>query len=452
MAHTYGTKARLPATATTTNANPATFTINCPSGTTVLWLGIVVSGTTARAGGAPTYNSNAMTASVAKTNAGGTPETCAETWYMLAPPTGSAYTISVPNSGVLAMTLIAATGSAPAGGTSAKAANGVATAGSSTNPSTTGPTGVIGDIEFSLVGDGATTWNPTARSGTQLYDWDAGSRGMECAVFALRRDECLDPFMDLRYQLKTGSLKSIASHRRAGCSHRRGWRERERSARAGRIPLRVGRWTRRSTALKRMRRQRKVRLRRGCWISRRSGKGELARRQLRALKADTAFEGVEGTGELGTITAEVGYSAALTGQESLSSPGLLGVEAELSPLGVVTSGAIGDASTSFSLEVLGQGATSELGALAAEFAIVLGGVEGTGGVGTLTPAIVTDVTLELEGRSLTSFAGFVTAAAEYFRELVGVEATGEVGTALSRGRVWRPARWPVRRWADWDAR
>jgi hypothetical protein len=177
MSHTFGTSARLPATATTTTANPATFTINCAAGTTVLWLGIVVSGTTARSGGAPTYDGVAMTAGRAKTDAGGTPEEYAETWYMLRPPTGSAYTISVPNSGSLAMTMSAACAAAASGNTSVVANAAVGTAGNSINPSTTGPAGTAGDIEFSVVGDGATTWAPTGRSGTQIHDWDAGSRG-----------------------------------------------------------------------------------------------------------------------------------------------------------------------------------------------------------------------------------------------------------------------------------
>lgn len=177
MAHSYGTSARLPATATTTTANPATVTITCPAGTTVLWLGIVVSTTTARSGGDPTYNSVTMSAGAAKTNAGGTAETNAETWYLLRPPTGSSYTISIPNAGGLAMTISAACASAASGYTTVKSQSSVATQGNSTNPSTTGPTGAIGDIEFSVIGNGATTWNPSGRSGTQINDWDAGSRG-----------------------------------------------------------------------------------------------------------------------------------------------------------------------------------------------------------------------------------------------------------------------------------
>ena len=177
MSHTHGVSARLPVTATTVSTNPAQFTINCPAGTTVLWLGIVYAGTTARTGGDPTYNGVTMTAGAAKTNAGGTAEECAETWYMLRPPTGSALTISVPNANTLAMTLIADTGSAASGFTSVKSGASVATPGNSTNPTATGPAGAVGDITFARVGNGATTWNPTGRSGTQIYDWDAGSWG-----------------------------------------------------------------------------------------------------------------------------------------------------------------------------------------------------------------------------------------------------------------------------------
>lgn len=182
MAHSYGTKARLPATATTTTANPATFTINCPAGTTVLWLGIIVSGTTARSGGNPTYNGVSMVAGNAKANAGGTAEENSETWYLLDPPTGSAYTISVPNAGSLAMTLIAASASAASGYKSYRG-TGVSTPGNSTNPSTSVTTTKNGAAIFAVIGNGATTWSPTGRSGTQLYDWDAGSRGMGAQYF-----------------------------------------------------------------------------------------------------------------------------------------------------------------------------------------------------------------------------------------------------------------------------
>jgi hypothetical protein len=177
MALAYGTKARLPATATVTAANPATFTINCPENTGVLWLWIHVRTTTARSGGTPTYNGVAMTAGNAKANHGGTAEANGETWYMLNPPTGSAYTISVPNAGVLNMALIAATATKSASSKAVARENYVSTPGNSTNPSATTPSLSNTCIVFAGVGNGATTWAPSGRTGTQIYDWDTGTTG-----------------------------------------------------------------------------------------------------------------------------------------------------------------------------------------------------------------------------------------------------------------------------------
>lgn len=175
MAHTYGAGGRLPASGTTTTSNPVTVSLNLPSGTTVLWVGIVAGGTTARAGGAPTFNSVALSSANAKTNAGGTPETCAEDWFLLAPPTGASYTLSIPNSGALALTVIYAHAKAATGKTSVFD-NEIATPGNSTNPSTS-MTVADGAIWFGLIGNGAQSWAPTARSGTQIANWDAGSWG-----------------------------------------------------------------------------------------------------------------------------------------------------------------------------------------------------------------------------------------------------------------------------------
>lgn len=176
MAHTYGTSARLPATATATTANPATVSLTCGAGTTVLWLGIVVSTTTARTGGAPTYNGIEMTQAGSDRNAGGTPESHVEQWYLLDPPTGASYTISVPNDNTRALTFSAATGLAGSGKWSALDAQSGAS-GSSTNPAASVTSTRNGDIIFAVCGDGANTWAPTARSGTQINDWDAGTRG-----------------------------------------------------------------------------------------------------------------------------------------------------------------------------------------------------------------------------------------------------------------------------------
>jgi hypothetical protein len=175
MAHTYGSGGRIPTSGLTTSSNPATESINLPAGTTVLWVSIVVGGTTARAGGDPTFNGIALTAGNAKTNAGGTPEVCAEDWYLRDPPTGTSYTLSIPNSGTLGMAVAWGYASAASGFTSVYD-NKVSTPGNSNNPSTSF-TVADGAIWFGAVGNGAQTWNPSGRSGTQINDWDAGSWG-----------------------------------------------------------------------------------------------------------------------------------------------------------------------------------------------------------------------------------------------------------------------------------
>ncbi len=98
---TFDTKAQSAAATT----NPRTLAYTCGANAKLLVLHIMGQNTTARTGGAPTYNSVAMTQ--AGTTATGTNENTAELWYLLAPATGSSLTISVPNSGGLQLTLIA---------------------------------------------------------------------------------------------------------------------------------------------------------------------------------------------------------------------------------------------------------------------------------------------------------------------------------------------------------
>lgn len=176
MAHTFGNSARIPATGTVVASNPVSSTFNCVADSTVLWVGIVVAGTTARTGGAPTYNGIALTQAGSKRDAGGTPETHVEQWYLLSPPTGVAHTLTIPNTNTRSMAITVATGKAAAGQLSDFDLAGGA-AGSSTNPASSITPTVNGDIAFAVVGNGATTWNPSARTGTQLYDWDAGAWG-----------------------------------------------------------------------------------------------------------------------------------------------------------------------------------------------------------------------------------------------------------------------------------
>ena len=170
-AHTFDTKYQ----GAKANTNPYTFSYTCGAGTTLFVLSIVVGSTTARAGGAPTYNGVVM-AQADQTRK--STETFAELWYLLSPPTGSSYTCSIPNTGTAKyLSPVASSYKAASGYASAlRTANGGT--GRSTNP--TGPTltGLAsGDVIIAVVGTGATTWAPTARTGTQLYDRDDGTYG-----------------------------------------------------------------------------------------------------------------------------------------------------------------------------------------------------------------------------------------------------------------------------------
>lgn len=176
MALTYSTKARLPATAAWSTATAASVSIACATGTTLLWVGIVISGTTARSGGSPTYNSVALSTAQTKINAGGTAEECAETWFMTDPPVGT-YNIVVPNTAGLSIAIIAANAIGADGYTAVLDATS-ATQSSGPSPISTITTSTANTLVFSLIGDGANTWAPTSRSAIQLYDWDAGNQGL----------------------------------------------------------------------------------------------------------------------------------------------------------------------------------------------------------------------------------------------------------------------------------
>ena len=83
--------------------NPQTLAYTCAAGVKLLVVGLGCrSG--ARAGTAPTYNSVAMTQAGTTRTQG---NVSAELWYMLNPPTGTSYTISVPNTGAINVRIIA---------------------------------------------------------------------------------------------------------------------------------------------------------------------------------------------------------------------------------------------------------------------------------------------------------------------------------------------------------
>jgi hypothetical protein len=113
VAHTFDTNLRF-----TGSNNPLTQSYTCGSGATVLCLGIVTGGSVARAGGAPTYNGVSLTQADSTRIYASSPETSCELWYLLAPPTGAAYTISVPNTGTKSLYVQASSYKAASGYTS----------------------------------------------------------------------------------------------------------------------------------------------------------------------------------------------------------------------------------------------------------------------------------------------------------------------------------------------
>jgi hypothetical protein len=91
---------------------------------------------------------------------------------MLAPPTGSAYSISVPNTGLIDIYCVASSYKAGTGKTSAFDVKNSGT-GATLNPSNAVTTTVNGDVIVQVLGDGTNT-APTAYSHTLLYSTDDG--------------------------------------------------------------------------------------------------------------------------------------------------------------------------------------------------------------------------------------------------------------------------------------
>lgn len=97
-------------------------------------------------------------------------------WYMLAPPTGSALSVNVPNSGGLTMWVYVASATAASGYTCALDSSGVAaTTGASPSVSLTAV--VANTLIFAVVATGDNTFAPTARTGTSLYEEDIAAYG-----------------------------------------------------------------------------------------------------------------------------------------------------------------------------------------------------------------------------------------------------------------------------------
>ena len=191
--HTFDTKLRF-----TGATSPLTQSYTCGSGATLLVLGIVTEGNTARTGGAPTYNGVAMT-QVNSTRIA--TETSVEMWYLSNPSTGSAYTISVPNSNTRTLYVIASSYKAATGKTSVlDTSNGDQQ--TSANPYVCVTTTANGDAIVDILGEGYDDI-PTANDSayTLLYSTDDGNysdnaqyrlqpaAGMDCPDWTVASDD-----------------------------------------------------------------------------------------------------------------------------------------------------------------------------------------------------------------------------------------------------------------------
>lgn len=172
MAHTIGS---LPARASSAG-NPITFSQAVAAGETVMVVMLKVNGATDRAGGALTWGEYTLTQANSTQKAVTTPEASTELWYLLNPP-ATTRTLTIPNTGALTIFYQVAFGRAALGGKS-KFNAAAGTNGTSANPSPGAIASCLaGDIVFATCASGATTWAPSAQSGTVIQNTDDGAHG-----------------------------------------------------------------------------------------------------------------------------------------------------------------------------------------------------------------------------------------------------------------------------------
>lgn len=439
MAHTYGGAGRLPSTGTVVSTNPVTVSLNLPAGTTVLVVSIGIQGTTARAGGNPTFNSVSLTSGIAKTNAGGTPEEALETWYMLDPPTGTSYTLSIPNTGTLSLAIQYAYASAANGFTSVLDTT-VNTPGNSTNPSTS-MTVTDGSIWFAAVGNGAQTWAPSAWSGTKITDWDCGAWGR-----------------GMQYGIKSGTGSQTMSWT-FGTSEDwiiQGISFKEQVA-ATNVALTnvsaTGNVTAPSVSVDRA-------------LSTVNATGQVGT-LTPSLETSVAITTVSATGQTGTLTPSVSYDVAITTVAATGQTGSLGktldrsistvsatgqtgtltpaLETSVAITTVSSTGATGSLGKTLDRALTTAAATGQVGSLGKTLDVAITTVSTTGQTGTLTPSQATTAalttvsatgatgslgkthTVALTTVAATGQTGTLTPSLATIADLSGVSATGQTG-------------------------
>ena len=152
--HTLDTSAQYPLLA----SSPINISYTTGSGATVLVVGLVVSGSTNRAGGALTCGptgsetANTLTQADITRKYATSPETSVEVWYLTTPPIG-AFTIRIPNTGTRTIRIFVASAKAQTGYGSAFDKAGGST-GNTLDPSLGVTTTINGDFIFNMIGHG----------------------------------------------------------------------------------------------------------------------------------------------------------------------------------------------------------------------------------------------------------------------------------------------------------
>jgi hypothetical protein len=150
-------------------SNPQTLSYTCGATADLLVVGIVTAGGTIRTGGKPTYNGVEMVQADANRSA---TETCCELWYLLNPPTGSAYDISVPNTGTKTIYILASSYISSTGAYAYDTASGSVE--TNANPDVAVTTTVNNAVVVAVLGDGLNT-KPTGCSHAPLFWIDDGN-------------------------------------------------------------------------------------------------------------------------------------------------------------------------------------------------------------------------------------------------------------------------------------
>jgi hypothetical protein len=165
MALTFDTKAQ-----GISNSNPVVLSYTCGANAKVLVVGLAIQDEMQEGGwGTPTYNGIAMTQAAVTRQA--VSEVTVEMWYLINPPTGAAYNISVPNDPGYYIRIIASSYNSDLNVALDVTGGWV---GSTANPSKSVTTTVDGDAVVDIM---ANSYNSaeTERNQTLLYATDEGT-------------------------------------------------------------------------------------------------------------------------------------------------------------------------------------------------------------------------------------------------------------------------------------